>query len=337
MFKDNKLRLLMTLVGFTRLGEHHDPDATWVIPSSLTETQLQEAIELIRKFEFAPPTYEDGKAPEDLLRSKAAAARQSTRRVDFDDDSDDGIDRDLEEDNGEYAKAGPTERDGDGEPRKKLKWRKRQRTPVELDDEEKDRRAEARRKKEIEKQAKALSTMFVHDSDDEDWDAEKDAAFYAREQAIREENMKTFKKSLVLGTVEPVAASKKRKADAPAKKGKRRKSPSKRRVPFDDSDDDIEDAGSSRATSETAGNMLDDAESANEATDTPLSSQNAGAAAASDVDTPRKPSEPTTKSSDVAMADADTEDDDEDDDMPVARKPAARNMRAGFVIDSDSE
>jgi replication fork protection complex subunit Tof1/Swi1 len=73
MFKDNKLRLLMTLVGFTRLGEHHDPDATWVIPSSLTETQLQEAIELIRKFEFAPPTYEDGKAPEDLLRSKAVA------------------------------------------------------------------------------------------------------------------------------------------------------------------------------------------------------------------------------------------------------------------------
>jgi replication fork protection complex subunit Tof1/Swi1 len=334
MFKDNKLRLLMTLVGFTRLGEHHDPDATWVIPSSLTATQLQEAIELIRNFEFAPPTYEDGKAPEDLLRSKAAAARQSTRRVDFDDDSDDGIDRDLEEDNGEYAKAGPTERDGDGEPRKKLKRRKRQRTPVELDDEEKDRRAEARRKKEIEKQAKALSTMFVHDSDDEDWDAEKDAAFYAREQAIREENMKTFKKSLVLGTVEPVAASKKRKADAPAKKGKRRKSPSKRKVPFDDSDDD---AGSSRATSETAGNMLDDAESANEATDTPLSSQNAGAAAASDVDTPRKPSEPTTKSSDVAMADADTEDDDEDDDLPVARKPAARNMRAGFVIDSDSE
>jgi hypothetical protein len=53
MFKDNKLRLLMTLVGFSRLGEHHDPDATWVVPSSLTSTQLQESIDLIRKFEFA--------------------------------------------------------------------------------------------------------------------------------------------------------------------------------------------------------------------------------------------------------------------------------------------
>jgi replication fork protection complex subunit Tof1/Swi1 len=174
--------------------------------------------------------------------------------------------------------------------------------------------------------------MFVHDSDDEDWDAEKDAAFFAREQAIREENLKMFKKSLVLGSIEPVAASKKRKADAPAKKGKRRKSPPKRNVPFEDSDDDMEDENS-RAPSEAAGNILDDAESEDEATDTPLSSQNAGAAAVSDADTPSKFADLTAKS-DVTMADADT---DDDDDVPVTRRPAARNIRAGFVIDSDSD
>ncbi|KAI4698129.1 Topoisomerase 1-associated factor 1 [Alternaria hordeiaustralica] len=335
MFKDNKLRLLMNLVGFERLGEHHDPDASWIIPASLTSTQLQEAIDLIRKYEFDPPTYEDGKAPEDLLRSKAAAARRSTRRAEFDDDSD-GIDRDEEEDHGEYAKGGPTERDADA-PRKTLKRRRRRNSPVELDDEEKDRRAEARRKKEIEKQAKALSTMYVHDSDDEDWDAEKDAAFFAREQAIREENMKVFKKSLVLGTVEPIA-SKKRKADAPAKKSKRRKSPPKRKAPFADSDDDMEDAESSQAPSVVDGNEDDD-EDEEETTDTPLSSQNAGATAAlSDADTPRKPaSDAATKSTDATMPDADSDDDD-DDDAPVARRPAAaRNMRAGFIVDSDSE
>ncbi|KAI4930870.1 Topoisomerase 1-associated factor 1 [Alternaria infectoria] len=335
MFKDNKLRLLMNLVGFERLGEHHDPDASWIIPASLTSTQLQEAIDLIRKYEFDPPTYEDGKAPEDLLRSKAAAARRSTRRAEFDDDSD-GIDRDEEEDYGEYANGGPTERDADA-PRKTLKRRRRRNSPVELDDEEKDRRAEARRKKEIEKQAKALSTMYVHDSDDEDWDAEKDAAFFAREQAIREENMKVFKKSLVLGTVEPVA-SKKRKADAPAKKSKRRKSPPKRKAPFADSDDDMEDAESSQAPSVVDGNEEED-EDEEETTDTPLSSQNAGATAAlSDADTPRKSaSNAATKSSDAAMPDADSDDDDEDD-APVARRPAAaRNMRAGFIVDSDSE
>ncbi|KAI4613008.1 Topoisomerase 1-associated factor 1 [Alternaria sp. BMP 0032] len=337
MFKDNKLRLLMNLVGFERLGEHHDPDASWIIPASLTSTQLQEAIDLIRKHEFDPPTYEDGKAPEDLLRSKAAAARRSTRRAEFDDDSD-GIDRDEEEDHGEYAKGGPTERDADA-PRKTLKRRRRRNSAVELDDEEKDRRAEARRKKEIEKQAKALSTMYVHDSDDEDWDAEKDAAFFAREQAIREENMKVFKKSLVLGTVEPVA-SKKRKADAPAKKSKRRKSPPKRKAPFADSDDDMEDAESSQAPSVVDGNEEEDEDEGEDGTtDTPLSSQNAGATASlSDADTPRKPADDTsTKGKDAAMADADSDDDD-DDDAPVARRPAAaRNMRAGFIVDSDSE
>jgi replication fork protection complex subunit Tof1/Swi1 len=335
-FKDNKLRLLMTLVGFSRLGEQHDPDATWVIPSSLTSTQLQEAIDLIRKYEFDPPVYEDGKGPEDLLRSKAAAARRSTRRAEFDDDSD-GIDRDSEVDHGEYAQGGPTTTNAEA-PRKKPKRRRRARTPIELDDEEKDRKAEARKLKEIEKQAKALSTMYVHDSDDEDWDAEKDAAFFAREQAIREENMKVFKKAPVLGTIEP-AVSKKRKANEPAKKSKRRKSPPKQKMPFDDSDDeDMEDARSSRAPSEPATDTLDDEESADEATDTPLSSQNAGAAAVSDVDTPRKPASSTMKNNDVIMADVgDSDDDDEDEDMPVARRPAARNMRAGFVIDSDSE
>lgn len=334
MFKDNKLRLLMKLVGFERLGEHHDPDAVWVVPSNLTSAQLQGSIDLIRKFEFDPPTYEDGKTPEDLLRSATAATRRSTRRVDFDDDSDNGIDDDPE-DHGEYTQGGPTTREGDAL-RKKLKRRRRQRTPVELDDEEKDRRAEARRKKEIEKQAKALSTTFVHDSDDEEWDIEKDAAFFAREEAIRQENMQVFKKSLVLGTVESVA-SKKRKADDPTEKSKRRKSPPKRKALFDDSDDGEEDENraSSRAASEAAGNVLDDDEE--EQDETPLSSQNPGAMTASDSDvTPRKESI-VEKSEDVTMKNADSDDDDDDHVAVPTRRPAKRNTRAGFVVDSDSE
>jgi replication fork protection complex subunit Tof1/Swi1 len=321
----------MTLVGFLRLGAHDDPDASWVIPASLTSLELQEAIDLIRKFEFDPPIYEDGKGPEDLLRSKAAAARRPTRRAEFDDDSD-GVDNDLDEDPGEYARDGPSARKADGE-RKKLKRRKRSSTPGELDDEEKDRRAEARRKKEIEKKAKMKSTMFVHDSDDEDWDADKDAEFFAREQALREATMVAFKKSLVLGVIEPVV-SKKRKADDPTQKGKRRKTPPKRKAgPFDDSDDDedVEGSVSSRARSEEVGDILDDGESVDEATDTPLSSQYATGR----DDILRKPPTTTPKDRDVVMPDADEEDDEED--VPVLRRPAARNMRAGFVIDSDSE
>lgn len=339
MFKDNKLRLLMTLVGFMRLGTNDDPDASWVIPSSLTSAELQEAIDLIRKFEFDPPTYEDGKGPEDLLRSKAAAARRLTKRAEFDDDSD-GVDHDSEEDRGEYAVDSATTRNPDGE-RKRLKRRRRAHTPVELDDDERKARAEARRKKEIEKQAKTKSTMFVHDSDDEEWDADKDSAFFAREQALREETMNQFKKSLVLGTIEPAVSqkdlSKKRKAADTAKKGKRRKSPPKRKAgPFDDSDED-ENMGdfasvSSRAPSEEADNVLSDVENEDEATDTPLSSQPAG----SKDDTPKAPVAFLSKNQDVTMVE-DEDDDDDGDDAPIVRRPAARNIRAGFIIDSDSE
>ncbi|KAJ4338570.1 Topoisomerase 1-associated factor 1 [Didymella glomerata] len=331
MFKDNKLRLLMTLVGFMRLGANDDPDASWVIPSSVTSVELQEAIDLIRKFEFDPPIYENGKGPEDFLRSAAAARR--SRRAEFDDDDSDGVDHESEEDRGEYTVDDATSRKPDGE-RKKLKRRKRAHTPVELDDEERDARAEARRKKEIEKQAKTKSTMFVHDSDDEEWDADKDAAFFAREQALREETMDQFKNSLVLGIVEPAVSkkdlTKKRKAEDTTKKTKRRKSPPERKAgPFDDSDEDedMDDAVSvsSRAPSEEAAD-----ESEDEATDTPLSSQHAG----SKDETPKALAVATSsKTQDAIMVD----DDDDDEDVPVARKPVARNTRAGFIIDSDSE
>lgn len=325
MFKDNKLRLLMTLVGFMRLGANDDPDASWAIPSSLTSVDLQEAIDLIRKFEFDPPIYENGKGPEDLLRSKAAATRQSTRKAEFDDDSD-GIDPNSEDDRGEYAVDEATARKPDGA-RKKLKRRRRDRTPIELDDDEREARAEARRKKEIEKQAKTKSTMFVHDSDDDEWDADKDAAFFAREQALREETMIQFKKSLVLGIVEPAVSKevhfKKRKAEDTTKRSRKKKSPPKRKAgPFDDSDEDdnISDAGS----------VSSHAQSEDEATDTPLSSQNAG----SKDDVAHTLATTTSLTNkDVVMAD----DEDDDDDAPVLRRPAARNTRAGFVIDSDSE
>ncbi|PVI06182.1 timeless-domain-containing protein [Periconia macrospinosa] len=311
LFKDNKLRLLMKLVGWTRLGAHDDPEASWVIPPSLTSTDLQESINLIRKFEFEPPIYEDGKGPEDMLRSKAA--RRSTRRAEFDDDSD-GTDNGLDEDRGEYAVDGPMARKGDGTARKKPKGRRRARTPVELDEEERELRAQARREKELEKQQKVKSTMFVHDSDDED-DEERDAEFFAREEALRAQTNAVIKRSLALSELE-TASSKKRKADGTSNgQPKKRKTPPRRKAgPFDtdDSEEETEDVLADR--------------SEQEATDTPLSSQHASADQVADT---------TEKDEDVAMKDV--EDDDGDDDAPVVRRPGARNTRAGFIIDSDSE
>jgi replication fork protection complex subunit Tof1/Swi1 len=337
MFKDNKLRLLMTLVGFSRVGEAHDPNATWIIPSTFTSTDLEFAIDLLRKYEFDPPTYEDGKGPEDLIRNKASAARRSTRRVDFDDD-DEETENIVEEDHGEYRAGKATERKPDGE-RKKLKRRQRVGTPVELDDEEKDRRAEARRKKELEKFAKQKSTEFVHDSDEED-DDDKDMEFFRREEALRTEIMKAFGKSLTSGSTE-TATSKKRKAEDSTFRTKRRKTPPKRKAqPFadsDDSDEDVQDAAtpSSRAPSLSARDMIhDESEVEDEATDTPLSSQHANGVHESDEDTTTGATAPTTtKSQDVVMAE---DDDEEDEATPVARRPMARK-RGAFIVDSDSE
>lgn len=337
MFKDNKLRLLLTLVGFQRLGAHDDPEAPWVVPSNLTSTDLQEAIDLIRKYEFDPPTYDDGKGPEDMLRSKNAAARRSARRVEYDDDDDDGIDHDSEEDRGEYALDKPTVRKTDGTGKKVLKRRRRERTPVELDDEERQERANARRQKEIEKQLKVKSTMFVHDSDDED-NAEADAIFFAKEERLRAQNSANIAKSLVLGTTEPTAAKKRKTSGTTAAKSKRRKSPPKKKAgPFDsdesDGDDDeaesgLDESASSRAPSEAM--QVDSEDNEDEATDTPLSSQHATATDAVTKST----TSAAAKSSDVAMADADEDDEDE---VVTVRRPAARSMRTGFVIDSDSE
>jgi len=323
----------MNLVGFSRLGEAHDPDASWIVPSSLTSTQLQEAIDLIRKYEFDPPTYDDGKGPEDLLRSKASAARRSARRVDFDDD-DDGNDDDADENQGQYGYSEPTARVPDGE-RKKLKRRKRAGTPEELDDEEKDRRAEARRKRELEKQKKTYKSIdIIVDSDD---DEEADAAFFAREEALRRETSKAFREgrvfdNLSLDSTAP-APSKKRKAEDSASKGKRRKTPPKRKPrPFADSDDESDqDMNDAVSVSSAAEDVSED-----EATDTPLSSQHAVTnGVEGDTKVKHVPSS-IAKSQDATM-DGGDDDEDEEDDVPVARRPMARNTRAGIVIDSDSE
>ena len=77
---------------------------------------------------------------------------------------------------------------------------------------------------------------------------------------------------------------------------------------------------SSKAQSVEPRAILDDSE--DEAADTPLSSQSIAKTAS------------VAKDQDTVMADA--EDEDEDGDMPVTRRPA-RNTRAGFLIDSDSE
>lgn len=340
LFKDNKLRLLMTLCGCFRTGESDDPEASWIIPTSVEPSKLEEAVKIINGHEFELPTFEDGRTAESFLRSKAAAERAVERRVRkaaFDDDSDNGIDYEEEF---EFEAGGPTNRKSELEKLKKM--RKIRRRKEGSDDEEEGLSEEMRKKKrdqrreaELEKRRKIKSEMYVHSSDDAT-DEERDKEFFAQEEVRRKNAGRIFLKALESGTKELAREStKKRKLTADGKKGGKKKrkgtaslsgsdeenaSPivvevdQEERVIAISSEEESSD-GESDVASQTGAN----------ATDTSLSSQ------------PHAPSPAIDKAAtspvaDTAMKDAGNE--SEEEALPV--RPAVRR-RGGFVVDSDSE
>jgi replication fork protection complex subunit Tof1/Swi1 len=338
IFKDNKLRLLMKLAGFDRLGEPEDPDASWIIPSSISAAKLEDTLKLIGQFEFAPPIYDDEKSAQDFLRSKAAAERTAPkRRTAFDDDPEgsDGIDYEEEF---EFAAGGPTARKSDVlDKLKKTRRKRNKRAESEgLNDDdsamERKKKHEARRLADLEKRRKIKSDVFIHDSDEET-DEERDRQFFAREEETRRNAGRSIMKALEKAEkngARDVVVGKKRKSDAAAKVSK--KSTKKRKTSGSSSEDDEDETGSKdiddiiEISSEASSSDSDsDVESNNggEATDTPISSQ---------LQAP-SPTISTSKSvGDVSMVDAA---DDSEDDAPVVRQPTKR--RAGFVVDSDSD
>jgi len=286
MFKDNKLRLLMTLSGFERLGIDDEPGATWIIPSALSARELHETHDCIDRHRRDPVMQygDDGDTmnAEDMLRRKAnTAARQ--RRAEYDDDSDgDGIIDDGEEEF-LFPAGGPVDdktRKKDALKEMKSK-RRRRRHAAGSEDEDgglSDATREARRKARLEadreKRRKIKSNEFVGDSDD---DVEADAEFFRKEEEMRKGQAGRVMEALRAGRVEKKAegvqgvAKKeaKRKGDTlNARNGKRRK-PSPERL--EDSDDDLMSLGDAGSSSPPAKRALS-ISSEDEATDTPLSS-----------------------------------------------------------------
>lgn len=334
MFRDNKLRLLMTLVGMHRLGDREDPDASWIIPSSVTATELRYSLEAICKFEFAPPTYEDDKSPDDFIRTK----KVPRSNLDFVDDEDE---EGSGEDNFEFPAGGPTARKSEVLENlvQKRQRRRREGTPMELDDSEVERRAAARRQKDLEKRMKIKSELYVRDSDDET-DEERDNEFFAREQAIREATGKNHSKALTLVKVLAETTKPKRKRKASKATQKSRK---KRKGPFSDdesgdekksSDEDEGDAANDLASTPASADVMDvdSASEGDEETDTPLSSQQHDAAPVEDIDAGMDKLSSTKPSTKASVA----EDSEDEDPAPVV-KPARRAVRSGFVIESDSD
>lgn len=196
VFKNPRLRLLMKVVGFERLSPSLDEEigSAWIIPPRHSAEDLAEYRDLVNKAESSPPAFDDGATAEDQVRRKTAPRRKAV----YDDDADEDIDDILDDGddplfprNLKMSKpVGP----GHDKPSKKRRRRRGKHSgsgddddelAPEEDDELHAERARKRRKRDLEKQRKIKSALYVNPSDDES-DAEADAIFFAREEAIRQ-------------------------------------------------------------------------------------------------------------------------------------------------------
>ncbi|KAG8530037.1 uncharacterized protein KY384_005519 [Bacidia gigantensis] len=186
MFKNARLRLLMVLSSFKRLGEEDEPDSTWIIPSPIPSSQLRHIHDLIEKHRQDPKFQygeEEPVSAEDMLRRKSTT---NTRRAEYDDDSDGSVSQGEED--FLFPAGGPTNtvesRESALDKLKKNRRKRRASDDHELDEETREARRNARAEADLERRRGIKSAQFVHESD-EDTDEEKDRDFFAREAARR--------------------------------------------------------------------------------------------------------------------------------------------------------
>lgn len=325
MFKDGHLRLLMTLIGFQRTSEEDDPEGSWVIPSALSADQLKQSLDLVKKFEFSPPVFDDGQEAGDFIRRKSAGS--TSRRKAVFDDEDDGIDNDTEEEL-LFPAGGPTMKKSDAFEALKKNRRRRRKEGSEdpgtnsLTDEQLKARAEARKQKELEKNRKIKSELYVHDSDEEP-DDERDRLFFEQEEKLRERSKIAIMKEL-LGVG-------KEWGSGPAAQGRSKK----RHSSAISIGSDDEDARSSSLRD----NELEESDEGESATDTPMSSPHNRS---SQVKRRKLASEEPTSldqsTTEEILKDGATviAENTDDEDVAVVR-PVRQRVRAGFIVESSDE
>jgi replication fork protection complex subunit Tof1/Swi1 len=340
MFANAKLRLLMTVVGFERLGVEDVPGAAWVVPASLKSDDLRETISEIAKALQNPVSGNDNDDPRKHLQPKnrdtgRANMVQGTLDVNFGSDSEG---EDVPD--GPLFPANPRSKASALDDLKK-KRKKKQRAPTErepLDDETLEALRDSRLKNALSRQAKIKSDLFIHASDEET-DEEADKEFFRLEEERRKKQAHEVKKALLTGTAEQSSKNKGKKSaarkrisetgtSAAAKsKRQRRDSGSASSGIESDADGDIlmaeldaQSALSQQEVSTSHGAGGDE--------DTPLTSGEDDLAFDDDFAFLRDPPS-NTKAPEPEAGD------DDEEDAPVA--PARRRIRGGFVIESDSE
>lgn len=348
MFRNARLRLLMTLAGLERLGAEDVLGASWVVPSALRSSELRDIKSAIDKNLANPISEINGEDPRQQLRRKHTGEsresyRQTTLDVNFGSDSEG-------EDNVPDGLLFPPNIRSRSNALEELKKTRRKRRQA--DDEDKEPLDEAvleerRRKREANaraREAKIKSDLFIHPSDEET-DEEADREFFRREEEARKAQAQRIRQSLL------AIASK--EAEEQKKQGHKRRS-------LDGDEANNSDSGNRKRRRSTTLDVGGDNDSDDDIQmmTSLMRSPSPGPASTSQGDA-EEDTPPTSAEDDLdfddtlafnkrryqesvgiektAPARSGAGSNDEDDaDVPVAA-PSRRRMRAGFVLDSDSE
>lgn len=334
MFKNGRLRLLLTLIGFERLGDEDVLGTAWIIPSSVNSHDLAESKEAIEYYEKTPWQAEDAhQDAEDMIRRKNKASKHDQ------DDEDAPRDAFIDDSEGDEEFLFPDN------PRKKrskdiLKElrarRKRKRGSDddnddidELDEEAAARRRAAREAAARERRHKIKSEAYIRDSDDES-DVERDRLFFEREEELRKKTAEDH--------VRKQAAYVNEQSTKAKGKGKGTKLTLPQTLETtQESDDDILMGGMGDEPNETASSQPQrrsdtEAESDEE---TPLSSQSSATVkdgVLQEISQPRATSRVASEK--AGGGGLDDESDGDEDIVAVVRQ---QRIRGGFIIDSDDD
>ena len=341
MFSNAKLRLLMESVGLERLGQEDVRGAQWVVPASMSSSDLNECIATINKAILNPMPEGSDEDPRQLLRRKeTSSARESlahgTLDVNFGSESE-----------GEDVPDGPlflpnprSKANALDELKKKRKKKTRNTDDAEkepLDNAILEERRQARLAAALARQSKIKSDLFIHDSDDET-DEEADREFFRLEEERRKKQARNVEQAILMGGIEAQntgkgqkASVRKRKSDTIATEPKRRRrgsvSGSAGSESGDDDDDDVlmADLDDLSTLSQQEVSTSHDAQDEDTSLTSPEDEMDFDDDLVFSRDRPSKPAAP--------QAAADSDEDEEE----TLVAPSSRRMRGGFVIESDSE
>ena len=346
MYRNGRLRLLMTLSGFELLGDD-TLGGSWIIPSSIPSLRLEETQSLIQQHLDNPADEIDGLDPRRLLRRKRVTNMTSSSdaafpEVDFGNDSEG-------EDNADDILFPPNSRSKqDALASLKQKRSKKRKTKSGSDDDEEgldeetiEARRLARKNNALARQRKIKSDLYVHASDEEE-DEEADRRFFAREEERRRTQANQIREALNSGVLDAdsnedeasiSAGTRKRKSTGDQSAPRKRQHSASPSSPGEDNGEHIIDStsGPLRAhPSTTPPTSAEDdlgSDSRHNRSSTPLFSR---------MDKLNNSQAVHDKGASNPDA-GENGDSDDDDDTPVSRPTRRPRVMGGFVVDSDSD